>query len=112
MYAAGTYDLPASSGTSQSLSGSSNNTSDTSSSLFRDSCSTGSRFDVALLDNLSLENTTSMLHDTRFSAVFDHESLSTFKGGTASDLNVAGQSQEFHQAFHTKCVEMGIESVL
>ena len=114
MYAvgSGTYDLPASSGTSQCLSGSSNNTSDTLSSLFRDSCSTGSGFDVALLDNLSLENTNSMMHDTRFSVVFDHESLSTFKGGTASDLNVAGQSQEFHQAFHTKCVEMGIESVL
>ncbi|KAG2593901.1 uncharacterized protein LOC120676326 isoform X2 [Panicum virgatum] len=76
----GTYDLPASSGTSQCLSGSSNNTSDTLSSLFRDSCSTGSGFDVALLDNLSLENTNSMMHDTRFSVVFDHESLSTFKG--------------------------------
>lgn len=108
----GTYDLPASSGTSQCLSGSSNNTSDTLSSLFRDSCSTGSGFDVALLDNLSLENTNSMMHDTRFSVVFDHESLSTFKGETASHLNVAGQSEEFHQAFHAKCVEMGIESVL
>jgi exocyst complex component 7 len=83
----------------------------TLSPFFRESCNTGSGFDVSLLDNLSLENTTSILHDTRFSVVFDHESLNTFKGETASHLNVVGQSQEFHQAFHAKCVEMGIESV-
>ncbi|XP_025819739.1 exocyst complex component EXO70B1-like [Panicum hallii] len=79
VYAVETYDLP-SFGSSQCLSGSSN-------------------------------NTVSILQGIMFSVVFDHESLNTFKGETASHLNVVGQSQEFHQAFHAKCVEMGIESV-
>ncbi|XP_025816694.1 formin-like protein 14 isoform X1 [Panicum hallii] len=52
-----TYLLPEA--PSASFSGSSNNTSDTVSSFFRDSCSTSIVFDVALLYNLSLENTTS-----------------------------------------------------
>ncbi|CAL4952987.1 unnamed protein product [Urochloa decumbens] len=110
--AIGTYDLPSSGSSPIRLSGSCSNTSDTLSSIFRDSCSTGSGFDVAWLDNLSLENNASMLHDTRFSVVFDHESLSAFKGKTVSHLNVADQSQELHHAFHARCVEMGIESVL
>lgn len=111
MYAIGTYDLP-SFGSSQCLSGSSNNTRDTLSSVFRDSCSTGSGFDVARLDNLSLENTASVLHEASSISVFDHKSLSAFKGKTVSHPNVADESQELHQAFHAKCVEMGIESVL
>ncbi|CAL4945872.1 unnamed protein product [Urochloa decumbens] len=110
--AIGTYDLPSSGSSPIRLSGSCSNTSDTLSSIFRDSCSTGSGFDVAWLDNLSLENNASMLHDTRFSVVFDHESLSALKGKTVSHLNVADQSQELHHAFHARCVEMGIESVL
>ncbi|KAF8648608.1 hypothetical protein HU200_064652 [Digitaria exilis] len=94
------------------ISSSSNNTRDTLSSVFRDSCSTGSGFDVARLDNLSLENTASVLHDASSISVFDHKSLSAFKGKTVSHPNVADESQELHQAFHAKCVEMGIESVL
>jgi hypothetical protein len=84
----------------------------TLSPFFRESCNTGSGFDVSLLDNLSLENTTSILHDTRFSVVFNHESVSTFKGKIVSHLNVTSQSQEIHQAFHAKCVKIRIESVL
>jgi hypothetical protein len=81
-----------------SLSGSSSNTGDTLSSFFRDTCSTTSIFDVVLIDNLSLENIDPTLHD--------------FQGETDSHPNVGDQSQKLHRAFHAKCVEMGIESLL
>lgn len=72
-----------------------------------DSCSTGSGLDITRLDDTtSLEDTASIFDDTRFSVIFDHDSIGAFKEIAASHPNLADQSQELYQAFHTKCAEV------
>ncbi|CAL4945871.1 unnamed protein product [Urochloa decumbens] len=119
VYMIGAYDLP-SFGSFHHLSSSSNYTSSTLSSFFRDSCSIGSGLDVTQLDDPILDDHASIFDDTRFSVIFDHKSLGAFKDIAVSHPNLADQSQELHQAFHTKYVEVltkcqfveGIDSVL
>ncbi|CAO2167551.1 unnamed protein product [Urochloa humidicola] len=119
VYMIGTYDLP-SFGSFHHLSSTSNYTSSTLSSFFRDSCSTGSGLDVTRLDDPILDDHVSIFDDTRFSVIFGHKSLGAFKEIAVSHPNLADQSQELHQAFHTKYVEVltrcqcaeGIDSVL
>ncbi|CAO2195709.1 unnamed protein product [Urochloa humidicola] len=101
----GAYDLP-SLGSFHHVSSSSNYTSSTLSSFFRDSCSTGSGLDVTQLDDPILDDHASIFDDTRFSVIFDHKSLGAFKEIVDSHPNLADQSQELHQAFHTKYVEV------
>jgi hypothetical protein len=101
----GTYDLP-SFGSFHHLSSGSTYTSSTLSSFFRDSCSTGSGLDITRLDDTVLEDTASIFDDTRFSDIFGHVSIGAFKEVAASHPNLADQSQELHQAFHTKCIEV------
>ncbi|XP_066311613.1 exocyst complex component EXO70B1-like [Miscanthus floridulus] len=118
-YMIGTYDLP-SFGSFHHLSSGSTYTSSTLSSFFRDSCSTGSGLDITRLDDTVLEDTAPIFDDTRFSDIFGHVSIGAFKEVAASHPNLADQSQELHQAFHTKCIEVltrcqfagGTESVL
>ncbi|XP_066316735.1 exocyst complex component EXO70B2-like [Miscanthus floridulus] len=104
-YMIGTYDLP-SFGSFHHLSSGSTYTSSILSSFFRDSCSTGSGLDITRLDDTALENTASVFDDTRFSDIFGHVSIGAFKEVAASHPNLADQSQELHQAFHTKCIEV------